>query len=150
MYYARLYIKIASPATSCTRILNKKHLSETPCIWDLVSYLIQDIFYCNYWYYFCFSYPQDTLLSHILTFCKTCKALLFTRTKRPAEALAAAAMAVTYDKAARVLFWGGVSSALASLLALLGLASWWPAFLASWTLAGATYLTLASFKVRLL
>ncbi|ROT62769.1 putative D-beta-hydroxybutyrate dehydrogenase, mitochondrial-like [Penaeus vannamei] len=56
-------------------------------------------------------------------------------------------MAVTYDKAARVLFWGGVSSALASLLALLGLASWWPAFLASWTLAGATYLTLASFKV---
>lgn len=48
MYYARLYIKIASPATSCTKILNKKHLSETPCIWDLVSYLIQDIFYCNY------------------------------------------------------------------------------------------------------
>nr|XP_027233117.1 D-beta-hydroxybutyrate dehydrogenase, mitochondrial-like [Penaeus vannamei] len=56
-------------------------------------------------------------------------------------------MAVTYDKAARVLFWGGVSSALASLLALLGLASWWPAFLASWTLAGATYSVLASFRI---
>ncbi|XP_037776200.1 D-beta-hydroxybutyrate dehydrogenase, mitochondrial-like isoform X2 [Penaeus monodon] len=56
-------------------------------------------------------------------------------------------MAVTYDKAARVLFWGGVSSVLASLLAFLGLASWWPTFLASWSLAGAAYLTLASFKV---
>ncbi|XP_042859212.1 D-beta-hydroxybutyrate dehydrogenase, mitochondrial-like [Penaeus japonicus] len=56
-------------------------------------------------------------------------------------------MAVTYDKAARVLFWGGVSFVLASLLTFVGLASWWLTFLASWTLASATYLALASLKV---
>ncbi|XP_042875559.1 D-beta-hydroxybutyrate dehydrogenase, mitochondrial-like [Penaeus japonicus] len=70
-----------------------------------------------------------------------------TRHQGSSAAEAVAAMAVTYDKAARVLFWGGVSFVLASLLTFVGLVSWWLTFLASWTLASATYLALASLKV---
>ncbi|XP_071551124.1 D-beta-hydroxybutyrate dehydrogenase, mitochondrial-like [Panulirus ornatus] len=53
----------------------------------------------------------------------------------------------SFNKVARVIFWGCVSCVLAALLSLLGLANFWMAFWGAWLLSASCFLLLASFTV---